>query len=164
MLYQSMRNARFYLPASSLLRLFTCSPRTPPVGTQRAARRFRHTRLRRLQGSSAMAAASRYTRAISSEVGEIERRLRVLEKSVEKSARGRLRMLVRPLMASPRRSRQPCSAGPTAFARAQAHSATSRRPSAKMPRDTGARRSPALPRKPNSVRCWRLRWRSASAS
>ena len=42
-----------------------------------------------------------------------------------KSARGRLRMLVRPLMASPRRSRQPCSAGPTAFARAQAHSATS---------------------------------------
>jgi ElaB/YqjD/DUF883 family membrane-anchored ribosome-binding protein len=31
-----------------------------------------------------MAASSRYTRAISSEVGEIERRLRVLEKSLEK--------------------------------------------------------------------------------
>ena len=32
-----------------------------------------------------MAGSSRYTRAISSEVGEIERRLRVLEKSVAKS-------------------------------------------------------------------------------
>ena len=31
-----------------------------------------------------MAGSSRYTRAISSEVGEIERRLRVLEKSLEK--------------------------------------------------------------------------------
>jgi ElaB/YqjD/DUF883 family membrane-anchored ribosome-binding protein len=36
------------------------------------------------QGFSAMAGSSRYTRAISSEVGEIERRLRVLEKSLEK--------------------------------------------------------------------------------
>jgi hypothetical protein len=31
-----------------------------------------------------MAGSSRYTQAISSEVGEIERRLRVLEKSLEK--------------------------------------------------------------------------------
>jgi ElaB/YqjD/DUF883 family membrane-anchored ribosome-binding protein len=31
-----------------------------------------------------MAGSSRYTRAISSEVGEIERRLRILERSIEK--------------------------------------------------------------------------------
>src|SRR5579872_525598 len=37
-----------------------------------------------LRGLSAMAGSSRYTRAIANEVGEIERRLRVLEKSLEK--------------------------------------------------------------------------------
>jgi ElaB/YqjD/DUF883 family membrane-anchored ribosome-binding protein len=36
------------------------------------------------EGLSAMAGSSRYTRAISSEVGEIERRLRILERSIEK--------------------------------------------------------------------------------
>jgi hypothetical protein len=36
------------------------------------------------QGLSAIAGSSRYTRAISSEVGEIERRLRILEKGLEK--------------------------------------------------------------------------------
>ena len=111
-----------------------------------------------------MAASSRYTRAISSEVGEIERRLRVLEKSLEKigartssNARETADGLSEAIASA-------LFGWADAFARAQAHSATSRRPSAKMPRDTGARRSPALPRKPNSVRCWRSRWRSASAS
>jgi ElaB/YqjD/DUF883 family membrane-anchored ribosome-binding protein len=36
------------------------------------------------EGLSAMAGSSRYSRAISSEVGEIERRLRILERSIEK--------------------------------------------------------------------------------
>jgi ElaB/YqjD/DUF883 family membrane-anchored ribosome-binding protein len=36
------------------------------------------------EGLSAMAGSSRYTRALSSEVGEIERRLRILERSIEK--------------------------------------------------------------------------------
>ena len=45
-----MRSAQINWPAPSLLGLFSlgrCWPRTPPVGTQRAARRFRHRRLRR---------------------------------------------------------------------------------------------------------------------
>jgi hypothetical protein len=86
-------------------------------------------------GLSAMAGSSRYTRAISSEVGEIERRLRILEKGLEKlgarasaNARGTLTVWAKPL-------RGLCRA-----ARMQALSAINLLPSAKMLPATEAQR------------------------
>ena len=77
-----------------------------------------------------MTASSRYTRAISSEVGDIERRLRILQNGIEKlgtraSSNDRDTVWAKPL-------RRLCRAGRIAFAKAQTRSASNPRLLVKM--------------------------------
>ena len=98
-----------------------------------------------------MAGSSRYTRAISSEVGEIERRLRVLEK---KSLENR-----RAIFECPRDRRWPYRGDRVGLVRLgrpfrQGASSIGDQSTAfgKDAAHYGNQHSPALPRKPNSVR------------
>jgi hypothetical protein len=92
----------------------------------------------------------RYTRVISSEVGGIERRLRVLQSGIEKLGK-RASSNTRDTTDGLSEARRLCRAGRTASARAQALSATRLLPSAKMRPGTGLQRSIKSQMRPSSA-------------